>query len=524
MQMKEPLLATDQIQANIVPGFRFPFQHLIAVRAADGNSASQLIGALLPRVTTMKEALAFHSERLDIARQSYTFGLESFQAVKSHPVWLNMAIGNDILAGLGFTAPGSVDRSFQLGLDRRSKTLGDPSNETNEGHKNNWIVGGPDNRADILLVVGSSSQAQLNEEIDSLKTLVQKQNELIYEERGIRLPGDKEHFGFRDGVSQPGVRGLIAQNPDKYLTRRRVQNSSTGPEWSSPGTPLVWPGEFIFGYPKQSPNHYREASPFSPVDDFLVNGSFLVFRRLRQDVALFRSETERMANDLATIPEFSGMNSELFQAGLVGRWPDGSPLVRIPSLASGEAVSDDEINYFNFGSGVPDLPLANGEVVSGSVGDPNGISCPFHAHIRKINPRDRGTDLGSDTQTMKMRILRRGIPFGPLYDDEPEAGRGLLFMCFQTSIRDQFELLTVDWVNSTINPEPGEFAEGFDMVLGQNGASQTRERFCVFANSDGTKKSVSTLADWVVPTGGGYFFCPSINSLKLITNLQNREA
>lgn len=514
--MTEPLLATDQIQANIVPGFRFPFQHLVAIAVKDTISARALIGELLPRVTTMREALEFHSERLEQARANYNFGVASFHAVASHPLWINLAIGNDLFRELAGDVADNVDRSFKLGLHRRSFTLGDQRDASHEGHKGNWVVGGPDNSADLFLILGSSNRDVLDEAVDSMLNLVtQRSHEVIYQERGNRLVNDQEHFGFRDGVSQPAMRGRVAENPDVFLAHRRVQNLPMGPEWASPGSPLIWPGEFVFGYSKQNPNHFRNPEP-STSDDWLKNGSFLVFRRLKQDVQLFLQDTERMASELAASPAFSRFNPELMRASLVGRWPDGTPLQQSPHGPPLQPQPETRMNYFGFNENTASLQLINGETVVGTNGDPDGITCPFHAHIRKVNPRDRATDLGSETNTLKMRILRRGIPFGRPFEEAPnDINRGLLFLCYQTSIREQFEQLMLRWVNSTINPEPGS-QEGYDMILGQNGADARRERFCVFQDSSGNQAKVGTQRDWVITTGGGYFFCPSIDALKRI--------
>ena len=518
--MAEPQLATDQIQANISPGFRFPFQHFIAIKAAGVDEARKLIGEMLPRITTMDQALRFHASRLQRARESYNFGISSFRALESHPLWVNVALGNDLLKNLVGDAANQADRSFRLGLHRRSFTLGDHRDPDNEGNKSNWLVGGPDNAADLFLIVGSSNDATLDEGVESIiNTLQNTSHQIIYEQRGNRLENDQEHFGFRDGVSQPAMRGRVSAGTHDFLAKRRVQNLTTGPELASPGSPLVWPGEFVFGYPRQSPNHFRDPSSVANVDGLLTNGSFLVFRRLKQDVQLFREETERMASELATHSEFSHFDADLFRASVVGRWPDGTPIQQAPDEPPSQPVSDDRINYFGFGSDTPPIQLDDGRTVQGTVADPEGVVCPFHAHIRKVNPRDRPTDLGAETNTMKMRILRRGIPFGPTYDEAPdETDRGLLFLCYQTSIRDQFEQLMIRWVNSTVNPEPGN-NEGHDMILGQNGASTDRERFCVFKNASGSEASIASRKDWVIPTGGGYFFCPSIDALKTISKL-----
>lgn len=67
--------------------------------------------------------------------------------------------------------------------------------------------------------------------------------------------------------------------------------------------------------------------------------------------------------------------------------------------------------------------------------------CPFAAHIRKTNPR---ADLGN---TESHRILRQGIPFGPevsareKQQKKTESARGLLFVCYQSSIGNGFEFI-----------------------------------------------------------------------------------
>lgn len=513
--MEEPLLNVDQIQANIAPGFRFPFQEVIAVKCGE-SAARTIISSCLPQITMMREAFNFHDERLE-KKQAYNFSVASFEAMESDPVWLNVALGKRLLDELGESSAADFDNSFRLGLDRRSFTLGDPRDPASEGHKENWLVGGPENQADIVLILGSSSESMLDSAVgETSNRVADAGGDIIYHERGRRLDGDKEHFGFRDGVSQPGVRGLVSQSPDRYLTPRKVQNLPTGPEWASPGKPLVWPGEFILGYPRQDANDFRKPrQPVANLNPFLKDGSFLVFRRLKQDVRLFREETELLAYQLSAQPGFQWFTPDSFRANVVGRWPDGSLLVRYPDSLPVPSPSDDEMDYFQYANPLPDATLADGSIITGTDGDPGGRKCPFHGHIRKINPRDATTDLGSDRHTLTLRILRRGIPFGPPYDDDPdETDRGLLFICYQSSIRDQFEELTTKWVNSVVNPEPGT-NEGFDMVIGQNGVATNRERFCIFQAGNATE-SVSTTCDWVIPTGGGYFFAPSKQAL---TNL-----
>ena len=50
--------------------------------------------------------------------------------------------------------------------------------------------------------------------------------------------------------------------------------------------------------------------------------------------------------------------------------------------------------------------------------------------------------------------------------------RGLLFICYQTSIKDQFEVLNTDWMNRRNGPEGDA---GHDLLVGQ-GDGPNRER------------------------------------------------
>jgi hypothetical protein len=104
--------------------------------------------------------------------------------------------------------------------------------------------------------------------------------------------------------------------------------------------------------------------------------------------------------------------------------------------------------------------------------------------------------------------------------------RGLLFLSYQTDIEKQFMFLASNWANAANAPvaavnivTPGEeVGDGHDMVIGQ-GATDSRTRFCVI--HEGSRKSrISTLEaqtkEWVVATGGGLFFSPSISIVRLV--------
>jgi deferrochelatase/peroxidase EfeB len=112
-------------------------------------------------------------------------------------------------------------------------------------------------------------------------------------------------------------------------------------------------------------------------------------------------------------------------------------------------------------------------------------------------------------------ILRRGIPFGrPIMGVKRPAPallkqeRGLMFLCYGTSIEDQFEFLTRRWANSPIQPNFG----GHDPIIGQHDGHGSRVRFIDIPTASGARR-LFIKNEWVIPTGGGYFFSPPIEAI-----------
>jgi deferrochelatase/peroxidase EfeB len=150
-----------------------------------------------------------------------------------------------------------------------------------------------------------------------------------------------------------------------------------------------------------------------------------------------------------------------------------------------------------------------------SPGDPAGRRCPFAGHIRKSYPRDDSPPGEAETQTH--RLLRRGIPFGPSSRSTPEVpvkddiDRGLLFMAYMTSITDQFEHVTKRFVN---DPDFKEANAGVDPILGQMQHEDGGRERTFNVRIYGADNPLTAPEDWVIPTGGGYYFAPSISAIK----------
>src|SRR5690606_22225653 len=145
------------------------------------------------------------------------------------------------------------------------------------------------------------------------------------------------------------------------------------------------------------------------------NGSFLVYRKLEQDVVGFRRLLKQGPADLG--------------AKLVGRHHDGRPLT-----PAGGRCLDNEFDFTD---------------------DPQGDTCPFASHMRRVNPRLSVSEV-NDEGTLRVdqhRLIRRGMPYGPYVpldadcDTAPAASRGLHFFCYNSRIDSQFEFIQKNWIN-----------------------------------------------------------------------------
>lgn len=500
---------------------------------------------MTPFIATVEEVLAFNRLFKTIRKRR---GTET-RTVEAN--WLNIAFSFSALQLLNAEAGAFTDAAFCNGLAAQSAGLGDPTNPALEGCPQNWVVGGSaETEAHIVLLVASDDKNTLSAEVARLEDTIYAPRDanghlapsgvqVIYKQHCATLPSPligHEHFGFLDGVSQPGIRGLLSERKTDVLTRRQ---NPADKDQGKPGQDLLWPGEFVFGYQGQDPNGTSINLPGSEAKagpSWGDDGSFLVIRRLRQDVPKFQEFLKTQAAN-------AGVTAEQFGAKCVGRWPSGAPILRAPDKDDKELGDDDcANNHFEFQD--PSKPIRRrtpSDILCQDIrrdqspGDKTGQRCPFAGHIRKAYPRDDvsnpnappppypGTSSSlrvNEIDTQTYRLLRRGIPFGspyPLATDAPakdSGDRGLLFMAYQTSIVRQFEFVTQKWVN---NPDFKDIGAGHDPILGQNANGSSRTRQFQVPVPDGSTRTVTTNDEWVIPTGGGYFFAPSISALAVLS-------
>lgn len=504
----EPVLSVDEIQGNVLPGFGTAYLVLLYLKFDDAeggaSSARRWLNRFAPRITSLGQMNAVREVRRSVARATGA-------RPKLPDVLINVALGFTALSPLGLETDRITDGPFIDGMARTN--LQDPQDAN--GAPLNWIVGAtPETTPDALIILGSDEQAEVEAEaarlLDTIAPGLGSGFRSIGREDGSRLTGDAEHFGFRDGISQPGVRGRLSERPDHVLTRRYLSPSDfRSRTFSRPGQPLIWPGQFIFGYPAQLENR-DEAGPIAvPPHTWMEFGSFLVFRRLRQDVAALRRFAKAQGE---AISQAFGreVTSEQVLAWLVGRWPDGTPLTRSPDAPDPATAADDMLNnFFGYAVDEPDAIIIDGatRIVPGVAHDSEGVRCPHFAHVRKVNLRDKPTDQGS---SLRFRILRRGITYGPPFVEGEADGvdRGLLFLSYQRTLDPQFLTLSATWMNGPDAPE----GNGHDLLVGQDRQGRFAERSDNATGATFTFKSPAGEA-WIIPTGGGFFFSPRISVL-----------
>ena len=306
-----------------------------------------------------------------------------------------------------------------------------------------------------------------------------------------RTPDDREHFGFKDGISQPIIKGM--------------EQTTTRPEpvfYNEPNE--IQPGEFLMGYT----NEYDKL-PFSPQlnngFDLGENGSYMVFRQMEQDV---RGFWEFMQKTAQTNAHFEGKDAVYVAAKMMGRWPNGNPLTLVPEVNQADRVADR--NDFIY-----------------TKDDADGFKCPVGAHIRKTNPRDvLDADNGKTQVSKRHRILRRGRSYGePLHESmEPvemlksskEGTRGLFFVCFNANIGRQFEFIQHAWAN---NPKFDDLCNDVDPIVGFGHHKEKYVAGDFTAQDCPVRKKIHEVPQFTFIKGGAYFFMPGLTALKKIAEL-----
>jgi len=451
------------------------------------------------------------------------------QAAASHAVFLGLSAAGcakfDKRYSLDGTLIDSFPYAYRMGMAGRHRILGDVGQDA----PGLWRWGDDPrsgNATEAALLLYASTPEKLERLVAIHTALLTNHGGSIQSQTDCAPAwaepekADFEHFGYRDGISQPVMRG----------TSRSVRGI--------PDRDIVEPGEFILGYengqgyfppspllpPESDPRgalpvaveglalsrypDFGDASMTEGPRDLGRNGSFLVLRELKQDVAGFEAFVDQAAKSLTDgglcdLYKLVGQHpdKEWVKAKLMGRWPNGRPLIGNPVNIASTSASDtaERENDFSYGED-----------------DSQGLACPFGSHIRRTNPRDskQPGDEAEQFISNRHRLLRRGRT----YTRKDNGEKGLLFASLCTDIERQFEFVQQFWANAPafhgLDKEPDPFI-GSDPVRPDGG---THDRVFTIPTQAGPVQ-LTGMKMFVQTMGGGYFFLPSRSALGWLTDV-----
>ncbi len=512
--MTQVLNLTD-IQGNILKGYgrlSFPKARYIFFHISRAESGRLFINSLIPHLTTSIRWRPFGGSEDDIERPTTTLNLAfSYEGLKA--------------LELPFQSLRGFSDAFQMGMQARSAILGDDNSSSPQywdpiwsgkpvhlwvsiyaqnveslEKRYLWLIRQLDSKeGGIELLAGHRG--------DDGKTLPYQDASAVYRDG---LPSSQEHFGYHDVISNPFFEGCELKPERLQGNGKRIYDKQGDRSWQALAT-----GEFLLGHPDEAKEY-----PAAPTPRQLgFNGTYLVYRKLHQNVGSFKSYCEQMAT------QYPGNDVDLFMAKLMGRWPDGTPLTLASSTEAKQAV---DIQMSRLLEQAQTSPDAAEELVRLrqnwrgfdyiSEDDPYGFKCPVSSHTRRANPRasleisDSIADSPSGLVN-RHRIIRRGMPYGaPSHVPSDSGNQGIIFMALNACIERQFEYVQQQWLN---------YGDAFN---------QSNDKDVVAGNQDGKGKSVipsdpqsghppffaTKVPRFVETRGGEYFFMPSITALRMI--------
>jgi Dyp-type peroxidase family len=430
-----PLLTA--LQPNILRPHVRESLRLLLIRIEDAALARASLARIARNPDLMKSA-AEHFDEVDAHRSSGADGSAFVGIALSRPGYERLGIDDD-------RQP--PDLAFREGMSARAGLLQDPD-------PRGWDY---PPAIDMILLVGSHDAEVTAKrlrlilaELDGVR--------IVADETGMTLRNEHdaaiEHFGYVDGRSQP-----LFVREDAERERELTDGTSV---WD----PLVALDRVLV----RDPGVPDTASAF---------GSYLVYRKLTQNVQAFDANERRVARLL----DLSKEDEERAGAMLVGRFEDGTPV----AIQSAEGSRSPTPNNYTYADDEP------------------GTKCPHFAHIRMMN--DRSVD-----PHRRVVIARRGQTYGARPDigrpdaPLPSGGVGLLFMAVVSDIHSQFEALQ--------QAANGDKTSARDPVIGQGAGDAAPMEFPLEWASSETRSLPDALTQAVRMRGGGYFFLPSMTFLQ----------
>jgi Dyp-type peroxidase family len=338
---------------------------------------------------------------------------------------------------------------------------------------------------------------------------------------GRTIPTAKEHFGFTDGIADPAFAGQYEAKDEAEAVRGggKVRPGNKG--WAPLAT-----GEFILGHASEA----QELPPTAPPWSLMRNGTFMVYRKLHQNVASFNDYADRQAS-LFQQTGAAASHEEAkatILAKMVGRWRNGIPLAIAPTYGEAKALGEKWADIPAIQTKKePPTPEEKARLAAYQLlitdfrykDDVEGAKCPVSAHIRRTNPRDAldpligaaGT-VPDSVLTNRRRIMRRGLPYGDSTVADDSSEHGVIFMALCASLFRQFEFIQQQWVHYGASFNVGNDTDPI------GGLRRAGAKFVIPAdpNKGGAPFICANLPQFVETRGGEYFFLPSLTALREI--------
>ena len=511
------------IQGNVVKGYGrygYPKARYIFYRIDDEVAGRQFVQDLLPLITTGVP----WSEPTNPQGGS-----------KPPPVTTNIAFTFEGLENIGVPQKSmqSFPDDFAMGMKKRKDILGDNLSSAPERWDEIW----QSEPVHLWISINGKDEKVIDKRYKEISKLITKSKGGVVQLSGHSGPnGDyqsasaiykngkatpTEHFGYRDGISDPYFQGSPG-NPARVIGGGKPtrEDPTTAAGWEPIET-----GEFILGHRDEA--FETPAAPTPPLLGF--NGSFLVYRKLHQNVGSFNKYWDDLAK---SYPE----GKEMLAAKFAGRWRNGAPLASFPSEKEADEFAEKllaaEIKYFTEDprsqQTVEEYAALRKQLVAFNYEkDLEGARCPLGAHVRRVNPRgalefgNAGAFKTPGALINRRRVMRRGLPYGEVKDSSRDDGdHGIIFMVIGASITRQFEFVQQQWINYG---NDFKLANDKDPLLGNHGADENGQgtgRMMIEGDQE-TKKPpffCNGMPRFVETRGGDYFFVPSLTALHMLAD------
>ncbi len=313
-------------------------------------------------------------------------------------------------------------------------------------------------------------------------------------------PVPREHFGFIDGISNPVFEGQFGEpHADQMMSIGNgkllpaIKGQSDLDRWAPLAT-----GEFLLGYPDEA----QEIADMAAPNELMRNGTFMVFRKLHENLKSFHDYFDSVAALYAKANNLPLADAgAILKAKMTGRWEDGVPVAVAPTISAWRKFNQDHKGDMT------DWAYTNFSYAD----DPQGSKCPVASHMRRANTRD-GLNGKSSVLNNRRRILRRGQPYGKTTMDD-DGDHGIIFLLMCADLARQYEFVQQQWINYGLDANAGNDT---CPIVGNRGGGDSKFIVPVDPQSKETPFIAAGLPQFVETRGGDYFFLPSMTALRMI--------